>query len=36
VLDIAEVLADPHLRERGAVFDIEHVDAGHGAEPRSA
>jgi len=24
VLDTAEVLADPHLRERGTVFDLEH------------
>ena len=28
VLDTAEVLADPHLRERGTVFDIEHPTRG--------
>jgi formyl-CoA transferase len=29
VLDTAEVLADPHLRERGMVFDLEHPTRGH-------
>jgi len=28
VLDTAEVLADPHLRERGTVFDLEHPTRG--------
>jgi formyl-CoA transferase len=28
VLDTAEVLADPHLRERGMVFDLEHPTRG--------
>ncbi len=28
VLDTAEVLADPHLRERGAVFDLDHPTRG--------
>jgi formyl-CoA transferase len=28
VLDTAEVLADPHLRERGTVFDLEHKTRG--------
>jgi formyl-CoA transferase len=28
VLDTAEVLADPHLRERGTVFDLEHATRG--------
>ena len=28
MLDTAEVLADPHLRERGTVFDIEHPTRG--------
>jgi formyl-CoA transferase len=28
VLDTAKVLADPHLRERGTVFDIEHPTRG--------
>ena len=28
VLDTAEVLADPRLRERGTVFDIEHPTCG--------
>jgi formyl-CoA transferase len=29
VLDTAEVLADPHLRERGTVFDLEHPTRGN-------
>jgi formyl-CoA transferase len=28
VLDTAEVLTDPHLRERGTVFDLEHPTRG--------
>jgi len=28
VLDTAEVLADPHLRERGTIFDLEHPTRG--------
>jgi formyl-CoA transferase len=28
VLDTAEVLADPHLRERGTVFDLDHPTRG--------
>ena len=28
VLDTTEVLADPHLRERGTVFDIDHPTRG--------
>src|SRR5207249_205327 len=28
VLDTAEVLANPHLRERGAVYDIDHPTRG--------
>ena len=28
VLDTAEVLADPHLRERGTIFDIDHPTRG--------
>jgi len=28
VLDTAEVLRDPHLRERGTVFDLEHPTRG--------
>jgi formyl-CoA transferase len=28
VLDTAEILADPHLRERGTVFDLEHPGRG--------
>jgi len=28
VLDTAEVLQDPHLRERGMVFDLEHPTRG--------
>jgi formyl-CoA transferase len=28
VLDTAEVLADPHLRERGTVFELEHPTRG--------
>jgi formyl-CoA transferase len=28
VLDTVEVLADPHLRERGTVFDLEHPTRG--------
>jgi len=28
VLDTAEVLGDPHLRERGMVFDLEHPTRG--------
>jgi formyl-CoA transferase len=28
VLDTAEVLADPHLRERGTVFELEHPARG--------
>src|SRR4029077_9960421 len=28
VLDTAEVLANPHLRERGTVFDLEHPTRG--------
>jgi len=28
VLDTAEVLADPHLRERGTVFDLDHPSRG--------
>ena len=28
VLDTTEVLAGPHLRERGTVFDIEHPTRG--------
>jgi formyl-CoA transferase len=28
VLDTTEVLADPHLRERGTVFDLEHPTRG--------
>jgi formyl-CoA transferase len=28
VLDTAEVLANPHLRERGVVYDIEHPARG--------
>jgi formyl-CoA transferase len=28
VLDTAEILADPHLRERGMVFDLEHPTRG--------
>jgi formyl-CoA transferase len=28
VLDTGEVLADPHLRERGTVFDLEHPTRG--------
>jgi formyl-CoA transferase len=28
VLDTAEVLHDPHLRERGMVFDLEHPTRG--------
>jgi formyl-CoA transferase len=31
VLDTAEVLADPHLRERGTVFDLEHKTRGRHA-----
>ena len=29
VLDTAEVLADPHLRERETVFDLDHPTRGH-------
>jgi formyl-CoA transferase len=29
VLDTAEVLADPHLRERETIFDLEHPTRGH-------
>jgi len=28
VLDTAEVLDDPHLRERGMVFDLDHPTRG--------
>jgi len=28
VLDTSEVLADPHLRERGTVFDLDHPTRG--------
>ncbi len=28
VLDTAEVLADPHLRERGTIFDLDHPTRG--------
>lgn len=28
VLDTVEVLADPHLRERGTVFEIDHPTRG--------
>ncbi len=28
VLDTAEILADPHLRERGTVFDLDHPGRG--------
>ena len=28
VLDTAEVLADPHLRERETIFDLEHPTRG--------
>jgi formyl-CoA transferase len=28
VLDTAEILEDPHLRERGMVFDLEHPTRG--------
>jgi formyl-CoA transferase len=28
VLDTAEILADPHLRERGTVFDLDHPTRG--------
>src|SRR5438270_3876258 len=28
VLDTSEVLADPHLRERGTIFDLEHPTRG--------
>ena len=28
MLDTAEVLADPHLRERGTVFDLDHPTRG--------
>jgi formyl-CoA transferase len=28
VLDTAEVLADPHLRERETIFDIDHPTRG--------
>ena len=28
VLDTAEVLADPHLRERGTMFDLDHPTRG--------
>jgi formyl-CoA transferase len=28
ILDTAEVLADPHLRERGTVFDLDHPTRG--------
>ena len=28
VLDTAEVLANPHLRERGVVYDIDHPARG--------
>ena len=28
VLDTAEVLSDPHLRERGTVFDLDHPTRG--------
>ncbi len=31
VLDTAEVLADPHLRERGTVFDFDHPTRGRHA-----
>jgi formyl-CoA transferase len=31
VLDTAEVLADPHLRERGTVFDLDHPTRGRHA-----
>jgi len=31
VLDTAEVLADPHLRERGTIFDLEHPTRGRSA-----
>jgi formyl-CoA transferase len=31
VLDTAEVLGDPHLRERGTVFDLEHPTRGRHA-----
>ena len=28
MLDTAEVLADPHLRERGTIVDLEHPTRG--------
>ena len=28
VLDTSEVLADPHLRERGTIFDLDHPTRG--------